>query len=67
MWLAGDPGPLDHIKQSGEPPGSCLPCTTFIAANRTWPLQEVFKRRDEILASFPPGRWSKVFPFTILY
>jgi mannonate dehydratase len=49
-WFGpGDPVPLDHIKQAGA--------TGIVSAlhrfyrGEPWPLQEVFKRRDEILAA----------------
>ena len=60
-WRSGSSGPC---QASGDPPGSCLPCTTFIAANRGR-----CKRSSSGEMGFSrqasPGRWSKVFPFTI--
>jgi mannonate dehydratase len=44
-----DPVPLDHIKQAGA--AGIVSALHHLYRGEAWPLREVFKRRDEILAA----------------
>jgi mannonate dehydratase len=44
-----DPVPLDHIRQAGAT--GIVTALHHLYRGEAWPLQEVFKRRDEILAA----------------
>jgi mannonate dehydratase len=49
-WFGpGDPVPLDHIKQAGAT--GLVTALHHLYRGERWPLDEVFKRRDEILAA----------------
>ncbi len=49
-WFGhGDPVPLDHIKQAGAT--GIVSALYHLYRGEPWPLQEVLKRRDEILAA----------------
>jgi mannonate dehydratase len=49
-WFGpGDPVPLDHIKQVGAT--GIVSALHYLYRGQAWPLEEVFKRRDEILAA----------------
>jgi mannonate dehydratase len=49
-WFGpGDPVPLDHIKQAGA--SGMVSALHHLYSGEAWPLDEVFKRRDEILAA----------------
>jgi mannonate dehydratase len=49
-WFGpGDPVPLDHIKQAGAT--GLVSALHHLYRGEAWPLDEVFKRRDEILAA----------------
>ncbi len=49
-WFGpGDPVPLDHIKQAGA--AGIVSALHHLYRGERWPLDEVFKRRDEILAA----------------
>src|ERR1035441_10073995 len=58
-WFGpGDPVPLDHIKQAGAT--GIVSALHHLYRGEAWPLDEVFKRRDEILAA--GFVWSVVEP-----
>jgi mannonate dehydratase len=49
-WFGpGDPVPIDHIKQAGAT--GIVSALHHLNRGEAWPLDEVFKRRDEILAA----------------
>src|SRR5271167_104053 len=49
-WFGpADPVPLDHIKQAGA--SGIVSALHHLYRGEAWPLDEVFKRRDEILAA----------------
>jgi mannonate dehydratase len=49
-WFGpGDPVPLDHIKQAGAT--GIVSALHHLYRGQAWPLDEVFKRRDEIRAA----------------
>ncbi len=49
-WFGpGDPVPLDHIKQAGA--AGIVSALHHLYRGEAWPSDEVFKRRDEILAA----------------
>ncbi len=49
-WFGpADPVPLDHIKQAGAT--GIVSALHYLYRGESWPLDEVFKRRDEILAA----------------
>jgi mannonate dehydratase len=49
-WFGpGDPVPLDHIKQAGAT--GIVSALHYLYRGEAWPLDEVLKRRDEILAA----------------
>ncbi len=49
-WFGpGDPVPLDHIKQAGA--AGIVTALHHLYRGEAWPLDEVLKRRDEILAA----------------
>ena len=49
-WFGpGDPVPLDHIKQAGAT--GIVSALHHLYRGEAWPLDQVFKRRDEILAA----------------
>lgn len=49
-WFgSGDPVPLEHIKQAGAT--GIVSALHHLYRGEPWPLDEVFKRRDEILAA----------------
>jgi mannonate dehydratase len=49
-WFGpGDPVPIDHIKQAGAT--GIVSALHHLYRGEAWPLDEVFKRRDEILAA----------------
>src|SRR5271169_2180999 len=49
-WFgAGDPVPLDHIKQAGAT--GIVTALHHLYRGEAWPLHDVLKRRDEILAA----------------
>jgi mannonate dehydratase len=49
-WFGpGDPVPLDHIKQAGAT--GIVSALHHLYRSDKWPLDELFRRKDEILAA----------------